>query len=382
MAHLFQRLLEDSLTEYTYPALLAGLGYQLSVAPAGFRLGVWGYSDKQLTLLDTVLERFSTLKIDPERFVINQRELERNWRNFASERPYQQAYSALPNLLLSTSWSPEALADAITSITVKDLEAWRSTRLQDFSILGLSHGNLNEQQLQQVAAHLREHLQLKDFEIAQPEVVQVDKDYLLALDVDHDDAAIVLYAQDSQASYAQRARSALAAQMLRQQYFTALRTERQLGYVVSVTNQTLRNQGGLAFIIQSPVASAKELELATREFMTTQLPVLEAMSAAEFAQHKEGLISRLTERDQNLRDRTSRYLADLDAGETSFDSQQQIAEIVADLTKAQMLEFYRELVAKMADRRVLIYTQGRFSEVPQQGVRLANAAALKTTSGR
>jgi len=380
MARLFVALLNDSLTEYTYPALLAGLGYQLNVVPAGFRLGVTGYSDKQLTLLDAVLERFSSLQIDPERFAINQRDLERGWRNFRNERPYQQAYAELGNLLVSNSFDALTLADAVTGITVKDLQAWRLQRLREFSVLGLSHGNLDEKQLQKVATHLQQYLALQDFAIARPQVYSVDDDYLLALDIDHDDAAIVLYVQDSEASLAQRARSALAAQMLRQQYFTALRTERQLGYVVSVTNRTMQDQGGLAFIIQSPVASTAELDAATREFMQSQLPVLEAMSESDYAQHKAGLISRLTERDQNLRDRTSRYLADLDAGETSFDSQQQIADIVTDLSKTQMQEFYRSVVEKLNEQRVLVYSQGKFPDVPTRGILLPDTTALKSAT--
>jgi secreted Zn-dependent insulinase-like peptidase len=376
-ARVYQRLVNDSLNEYAYPALLAGLGYQLSVVPAGFRLGVWGYADKQIELLNTVLERFVSLEMTADRFDIYKQELLKNWRNFKNERPYQQGFSALGNLLLSNSWAPDVLAATLEPVTLESLEAWRSKRLKSFSVLGLSHGNLNDNQLNAVAGLLQKNLPIRSFDLAEPSVAVVEEALLLGLDIDHDDASMVLYRQDPEASHDARARSALAAQMLRQQFFTELRTQQQLGYVVSAVNRTLVNRGGLAFVIQSPVASAAALEAATVEFMKAQPAHLEAMTDEEFAQHKAGLISRLTERDKNLRERTTRYLSDLDVGETSFDSQARIAEIVAGLDRADMLEFYRSLLADLTSRRVLVYSDGKFDETPSVGRRITSAAALK-----
>ena len=379
-ARLFERLLSDSLNEYAYPALLAGLGYQLSVTPAGFRLGVWGYSQKQKELLAAVLERFTSLEVDPDRFTVVKAELLRDWRNFANERPYQQTFTALNNLLVSSSWPATALAEALEPVTVETLDEWRETKLQRFSVIGLSHGNVDNTTLTSVAEIVKNHLTLAGFPLVMPDVTVVDDAYLLGIDIDHDDASMVLYRQDPEASYRARATSALAAAMLRQQYFTELRTEQQLGYVVSASNRTLRDRGGLAFIIQSPVASAAQLEDATRTFMAAQPTALEAMTEAQFEQHKAGLISRLTERDRNLRERTSRYLADLDVGDTGFDSQARIADLVADLSKADMLDYYQAVIADLDERRVLIYNQGKFNESPAEGIRLNSAVAFKQTA--
>jgi len=378
-ASLYERLVTDSLNEYTYPALLAGLGYELSVTPAGFRLGVRGFDDKQLTLLDTVLDRFVSLEIDPERFALYQQELARTWRNFGNERPYTQVYAALPNVLVSGSFPQEVLADAVDAVTLEDLKEWRDRRLANFSVVGLSHGNLNAKRLEDVASHLREHLDLTGFEVERPSVANIDQSYLLGLDVDHGDAAMVLYAQDDADGYEGRAKSALAAQMLKQQYFTSLRTQQQLGYVVAVTNRTLQDRGGVVFIIQSPVASPAALETATLHFMNEQVRDLPDMTEETFAQLKAGLITQLTEKDKNLNERTGRYLADLDLDETGFDSQARIADIVADLTLPDMQAYYDGLTKKLADRRLLIYALGRFEDAPTDGVNLGGIRPLPRT---
>ena len=159
-----------------------------------------------------------------------------------------------------------------------------------------------------------------------------------------------------------------AGQLLGQFYFSELRTEQQLGYIVTMTNRTFKDQGGMAFIVQSPVASAARIETATLEFMQKQLPLLAELSEETFAQHKASLIGNLTERDKNLGDRSRRYWADLSAGVTTFDSQARIADLVGDLSKAEMIDYVRGVIERLNSARVLIFSRGRFEEVPTRGL--------------
>lgn len=372
LAELYQRLVGDALNDYTYPAMLAGLGYQIGTSSSGFTLGVSGYSEKQTQLLDKILEQFTTLKVTSERFELFQGELLREWRNFKNQRPYTQSYAALSNLLLNTSYDPDTLANTLEVLTVTDLERWLSERLGHVSIVGLSHGNLDLSTLSEVEGLFARHLPLAPFPLTKPVLLDVDQSWLLELPVEHNDSSMVLYVQDEVASYRSRATSALTAQILSQPYFSSLRTEQQLGYVVSMNNRTIRNRGGLIFIIQSPVASPAALEAATLEFMQEQLAALLALSDADFTQFKEGLISQLTEKAKNLRSRSGRYLADLDADVLTFDSQQQIADIVATLTLEEVHAYLETTTRRLTDTRVLIYTLGSFSDAPTLGQHLEN----------
>lgn len=367
LAQLYAQLANDALNPYAYPAMLAGLGYQIGTAPSGFRLSLSGYSEKQSVLLDRVLDEFTSLEIDDTLFARYQAELVRDWRNFSHERPYSQAYAALSHLLLSTSFDPRILADEAENLTADDLRRWQSERLDAVSVVGLAHGNLNAQDVAEAEALLRERLPIESFPLTKPELRVLDGAYLEALDVAHDDAAMVLYVQDPEASYESRAKSALLSQILSQKYFSALRTDQQLGYVVTMTNRTLRDRGGLVFIVQSPVASAADLEAATLAFMREQLPRVEALGPDMFTQFKVALVSRLTEQAKNLRDRNARYLADLEAGVTTFDSQQQIADIVRDLTLEDVVSTLKATLERLESNRLLIYTRGRFDEVPDNG---------------
>ena len=377
MARLYQRLITDSRTELTYPATLAGLSYHLSVAADGFRLGISGYNDKQRELLTAVLDDFTRIDLDADKFALHKAEMVREWRDFKKERPFTQTYATLTHLLLSSSWPPSSLADALAPLSVEDLHRWRSDKLTGFNVMGFAHGNVDEATVLNLANLIEESLPTRAFKLHNPIIMEISKSLKLALPVDHQDSSMVLYLQDADSSFEQRARSALAVQLLRQAYFTSLRTEQQLGYVVTITNRTMRDRGGITFIIQSPIASPAELEAATRDFLQARLPAIAEMSEDEFEQNKSGLVARLTETDKNLGQRSQRYWADLDLGVLTFDSREQIAGLVADLDKPAMLKFLQGVVRRVASQRLLIYNQGKFTEAPIAGELLTDVGSFK-----
>ena len=53
-----------------YAAELAGLGYSLANTKSGVTLAVKGYSDKQGVLLDKIMDKLTSFKVDTNRFNI------------------------------------------------------------------------------------------------------------------------------------------------------------------------------------------------------------------------------------------------------------------------------------------------------------------------
>jgi secreted Zn-dependent insulinase-like peptidase len=193
-------------------------------------------------------------------------------------------------------------------------------------------------------------------------VVTLDSRQLThVLHAEHDDAAMVLYVQGQSDSIAERALYGLSGQLLRAPYFTDLRTEQQLGYAVNAGNVMLRRRPGISFIVQSPVAGPEQLVEKTEAFLTSFRDTLATMSDADFDANKQGLITRLLERDQNLAQRRGRYWNDLELGQTEFDTRARIAEAVAKISKPAYLDFFDKLRDRAENSRLVIYSPGRFN---------------------
>ena len=93
---------------------------------------------------------------------------------------------------------------------------------------------------------------LKVLKLAAGESVQY------AVDVPHDDAVVAWYLQGEGDSWEDRAATALTAQIMKSGFFQQLRTEQQLGYVVSAFAWPQMDVPGLVMLIQSPVADAMQ----------------------------------------------------------------------------------------------------------------------------
>ncbi|MFK7913205.1 MAG: insulinase family protein [Pseudomonadales bacterium] len=376
-ARLYSRLVTDSLNEFSYPAYLSGLSYSLSVSASGFEIRLSGYDDKQTVLLEKVLDAFANLTIDPDKLALYKAEMAEDWRGFATERPYTQTISALSNLLLSNSWPPSMLAEAIAPVDAADLQRWARATQQQLSVQGLLHGNVRSTRPQQITRLLQQQLNLAAFDIKRSTVATNDQARRYGLDIDHADASMILYLQNADTSYRTRAGTALAAQLLRQAYFTQLRTEEQLGYVVGASYRPFRDRPGIAFIVQSPVADPAALVQRTYAFLDTRIEAVAALPAEAFEAFKTGLRSDLLELPKNLNDRSGRLWGDLQLQEPGFNSRQQLADAVAGISQQEAVVILKDLRKRLPEQQLLVYNTGKFDVAPKAGEAIQSVSALK-----
>ncbi|MAQ61746.1 MAG: hypothetical protein CMQ10_06680 [Gammaproteobacteria bacterium] len=362
MARLFTRLVNDELTQSTYPALLAGLGYNLSRTASGFAINISGYNDKQADFLAFVIDQLLTAPLINARFDSIKQSLIRDLENAAKDKPYNQTLTALSDTLLATSWPAEAQATLLADLTLDELRAWRSQQFRRLSVRGGLHGNVAIDDANALADLLTTMLPLDQVAHTRPMVRQLTQSAEIDLAVDHDDAALLLYVQDPDDSFSSRAKSALAGQLLRSPFFSSLRTDQQLGYVVSAGMRRMDTQSGNLFLVQSPSAGVAHIENAVIEFLQDYLAQWGAMTEAAFEQQKAGLMTRLLEKDKNLNQRSQRYWQNLAEENDRFDSNQQIAELVDALTKVEMKAFLEGLTERVVNRRLKIFSDGAFKD--------------------
>jgi insulysin len=362
LSQLFVKLINDELTQPTYPALLAGLNANLAATSGGIAIRIGGYNDKQPEFGAFILDQVLTASLSQERFATLKRSLIRSLQNTTKDKPYNQALTRLETTLLSTRWPATEQAAVLEQTTLEELRAWRQETFTELAVVGGLHGNVNLEDANRLAELLNTVLPISRQERARPEVLQLNHSMNIDLAVDHNDATLLIYAQDADASFTSRAKSALAGQLLRSPFFSDLRTEQQLGYVVSAGIRRMDTQSGNLFLVQSPNADVAYLEQAVITFLQDYVDNWDTLSDEFFEQQKNGLIARLTEQDKNLSQRSQRYWQSLAEENYDFDSNQQIADIVTALTKADMGGFLQDLLRRVENRRVKIYSQGAFAQ--------------------
>jgi secreted Zn-dependent insulinase-like peptidase len=196
-----------------------------------------------------------------------------------------------------------------------------------------------------------------------------------AVDVPHDDSVVAWYLQGAGDSHRDRAATALAAQVTKSGFFQQLRTEQQLGYVVSSFAWPQLDVPGMVLLVQSPSHSAPEVVDAMQAFMTA---VPSDLDAEQFERHKTALVNEILRPDKNMWERAEFYWQSIAKKQFEFDDKRQLADAVNAFTMDEWLAYFDRVFLNQR-HSLQVVTPGRWGELPDiDARRVRSAEAIKT----
>ncbi|WP_262500808.1 insulinase family protein [Pseudohalioglobus sediminis] len=376
-ATLYTALLKDQVNEFTYPAMLAGLNFSFYKHAQGMSLRVSGYNDKQSVLLDELLQVMASPEFDPARFENIRLDMIRSLENSVAKRPSSQVMADLRESLLYGEWGEQALIDALQSMRSQDLVAYAGDFWRSASAEALVYGNYESAAVAELSQKLDTVLLgEQSAELPQLRVLQLaaGESVLYPVTVPHDDAVLAWYLQGAGDSWQDRAATALTAQVMKSGFFQQLRTEQQLGYIVSAFAWPQLDVPGLVMLVQSPVANTAELALAMDEFMR-QLE--SSVDAEQFQRHQQALVNEILRPHKNMWERAEFYWQSIAKKQFAFDGRETLAGEVEALSREQWLDYYRRVF--LDNRRSLqVAAPGQAGALPAgEQRRVDSAQALK-----
>ena len=377
LTKMYLSMVNDLLNEFSYPATLAGLGYSLYPTAKGLSIRISGYHDKQTRLLTRIVTAVAEPMLAPARFEILKERMVRRLRNSKRDKPFRQTGAELGQLLLKPNWSTDERITALESLTVEQLRAFVPVFLERVYVLSLSHGNVEVSDAKQMTQLVTDTLVtgIAPNELLESQVVELAPaaGHVRALDVEHNDSAMTLYFQGTDRRFETRARYALLSQVLGSPFYTELRTEKQLGYVVYANYASFLEVPGISFVIQSPATDPLALERETNEFLMNYAQPLSQMDTATFSAHKAGLISTLLEEDKSLWERSTRYWYEIDRQQFDFLTTQHLVDAVRRLEKDEFEQFFHAALLDEERRYIVVRTLGS-----SQQHRKSEIASLET----
>jgi insulysin len=374
---LYLSLLQDAVNEYTYPAYLAGLNFSLFAHSRGVSLKVSGYNDKQLVLLKRITNSIAHAELDNHRFENIRADLVRSLENLKSTRAYSQVIRQARRLMVSGGWEEEVLIEQLKAQTPQTVQTFAEKFWASTDVDVLVSGNYTQATVAGVEKALQPLLQ-QNLAVYIPDLTVVKlkpgEASVVNADVEHEDAVLFWYMQAPDDSVESRARVALSAQIISADYFEDLRTEQQLGYVVSAFNWPLFNVPGLAFLIQSPKVSADDLQAATQLFLE-QMATEGAVTVEQFERHKTALLKDIQQPHKNITEQSEYFWQEIARRELDFGSRERMSVAVQLISFEQWRAWFVE-VALEQRIAVAVITPGRWGELPE-GELVKDPAAFK-----
>ncbi len=378
-SQLYTALLSDAVNEYTYPAYLAGLNFGISTSGRGIGLSVSGYSDKQLVLLERIVDSIVTAELDNGRFENIRSDLVRSYENASTARAFRQVSNDARRLLLTGRFREQEMIAALESLTPELVAAhgeqlWNSSRVDL-----LLNGNYSADDVDaatRVLAPLMAHE--RPLAAPAPRVVKLSPgdDLVYRADIEHEDSVMFWYLQAPDDSITNRALAGLTGQAISADYFEELRTERQLGYVVSAFPWALLDVPAIAMMVQSPSASAIDVYRESQAFLQRQVGD-NGVTEERFQRHQAALLKDILQPHKNLSEQSQYFWREIARGQLDFDGRERLADAVRDIEYANWLAWYRDVLLEQR-ASLLLAAPGRWQEVPA-GTEVSNDAELRAS---
>lgn len=347
LTQLLVDAVNTNLNAWAYSARLAGLDYSVYPHLRGITVRVGGYSDKLHTLMNRILMQVAEPTLTRQRFDIARQNLVDSLENKAKNRPVEQTSEFIQTALIEGAWSTEDKLKAAREVTLDELKSFSEALLAEMDPVMLAHGNLTYAYALNLAQQVRAVV-LDDSAIATVDRSRVRQlpaqETQVTLDVEHPDTGYTLYMQGDNTGFEERARFRLLAQIISSPFYEELRTNRQLGYIVYATPFEMLETPALGFVVQSPGASPAQIDQAVREFSEGFEATIAGLDEASLKREKQAVISKLLERDRKLGDISSRYWREIDRNADSFDSREKLANAIASVTRAELLETFKQAI--------------------------------------
>jgi len=311
---LSQQLVEDSLSEYSYDADLAGLSYDLDRAPSGLKVTLGGYNDKMHVLLEKLLSTVRDLDVKEDRFKVIKEKLIRAYKNYEYKAPYLQRMSYTSLMLGDEDFVPEERLEELNSITAEDVRKFLPQLFAQMHVELLFSGNLYREDALKMADLVEgtfktRALPVSQWPVRRNVIIPPGSNFVYnkvlkdEQNVNHciDYAVITNMAKDRET----RTKLALFDQMTDEMTMNRLRTKEQLGYIVASRSFTMSTVSGWRVIIQSE-RTPEYLEERIEACIESMGKVFHNMSDADFETNKNSLIQRRLEKLKNLGEESTR----------------------------------------------------------------------------
>lgn len=369
----------EQLRETAYPAAEAGLSYGLSADLEGLTITVEGYHDAAGRLLDALLSRMRTVSVSEETFAGIKDQLLRDLRNF----PKIQAYEAARQLARGIRWkywhSPEERLAAAEKLSLADLKSFPEDLRRHNFVRGLVHGNIGTEAARKAFASVRKALQAgsiteeKGFS-QRYRAWKPGEPCLYGRELEGNNSCMHRQYYLGKDAPKTRAAARLIGNFVSQPFFTEMRTEQQLGYVVWAAVSNDRHNCHLFFVIQSEAYGPEELSGRAEKFIATLPGRLGALADVEFRRMKAAEAETLKERPKSIPERASR-LAELSFQlDNDYDRVAEELRALEKISKEEVLAALNEALAPATRRmsELRLFAKGRSPEKAQK-----NSPALK-----
>ena len=354
---LYSACVNESLNELGYPAKQAGLNYSFREGYEGIFLNVSGYSESAMTLYEMILDHMVDFSITEDQFNGIKDRVVRDYQNFSLSDAHQQTREKGADIFNHVKYSWEESLPVAQEATLSDIHDYGNSLYEKTFVEGLVYGDFKESDARRALRIFNEKsnttdikrtdaFDLKFLDQSKSEEIQ----YIGKLSVNNS----CFYREYvlGNDTPEMRATALVIGQALQQPFFTEMRTNQQLGYIVWSYTRSRDETYYLSFVIQSGEFTADDVNQRADDFIASTPELLTAMDEETFQQLKESAIEKLEKKPMSISERANKFQTFIFEHDADFQRDQKTIAALEVLQQSSTIELLSNTVGVDSRRMV------------------------------
>jgi insulysin len=372
LAGLYEAMMHEGLNELVYPIQMAGLSYGLSIQKKGVILSIGGYSERMGDLIKLVTKNMKELNVDEQKFANIKEAMIRGLNNEKFGQAYSRGgyYNGL--MLLQDQYTDEEKLSALTALTLSDVKEFAKTLYDEVYITGMIYGNWSDTEARKnvdiLLSALGSNALPKNQRFEQVvEVLPQGKAFQFSHEVADNNNSLAYAIQIGEKSLPLLAQSSIIASIVESDFYTQMRTNQQLGYIVWSFNQRIEDRIFFRLVIQSSTHGPFAMSQRVNLWLASTEKLFSKLTDQEFSSHQQSLIVALEKEGDSIGAVASDLYSLATDEKGDFDFKQNLIQAVKDLQKDDVAQTAARIFRSPDNPRleVLMRAKGSQEKVPE-----------------
>ena len=341
----------------------ASLGVKISPSNTGSQsFHISGYTTKHEELLQSVLNNFANLTVEKNDFADAIDKYKRAIANNKKAIPVRQGFANMSRLLGESHWTDAELLAAAEKVTLKDVIDYHKAVKANPLIRIYAFGNYTDAtvaRLAQISAQALPGKRLPSQRKVAQYIVPKQGQKITFKDVveQADNAVIQGYWADKKSDDEQAQLVVLNA-LFGNVFFSQLRTNEQLGYIVGSAPYTIDDYPGFAIYVQSTNTELGKVKARMDKFRVEFFEQLKAIDPAQIEQFKNSEAASVLQKPTDFYKEADRYEGDFWAAHYDFTARDRYLASLAKVNKENLIALYQKLLLDEKGLSLLVQLKG------------------------
>jgi len=309
---IYSACVKESLNEISYPAKQAGLNYSIREGYEGIFVDVNGYKESALRLYEMMLEHMTEFSITDKQFEAIKDKIVRDYENFSLSDAHVQTRELGPDLFYRYKYTWKEALPIARVATLEKVKRYSASVYDKTYLEAIVYGDFIRQDSKKVLSLFKKKTGTKPIaredafdidylNISAPETIQYTTQLLV------NNSCFYRKYEIGKDSPQIRATSTLISKALEQPFYTEMRTNQQLGYIVWSFPRNYDDTFYLNFVIQSGVYPADELNKRADQFISGGPGIIRDLDDDTFQQLIDSAIEQLERKPMSISERATKH---------------------------------------------------------------------------